>query len=207
MEHYVIKLEELGMTDVETVGGKNASLGEMISNLSNLGVTVPGGFATTAAAYREFLAADGLDQKINDLLASLDVDDIEALTSAGSSIRKWILDTPLPDDLMQALRAAWDDMCDGNDISVAVRSSATAEDLPDASFAGQQETFLNVRGFDNMIVAMHEVFASLFNDRAISYRVHQGFDHSEVALSAGIQTMVRSDVGASGSSAASRFST
>ena len=198
MEQYVIKLEELGMSDVETVGGKNASLGEMISNLSSLGVTVPGGFATSAAAYREFLSANGLDKKINNLLANLNVDDIEALTSAGGSIRQWILDTPLPDDLMQAVRTAWDEMCDGQNISVAVRSSATAEDLPDASFAGQQETFLNVRGFDNMIEAMHQVFASLFNDRAIAYRVHQGFDHSEVALSAGIQTMVRSDVGSSG---------
>ena len=198
MEPYVIKLEELGMTDVETVGGKNASLGEMISNLSSLGVTVPGGFATTAAAYRDFLSADGLDKKINDLLANLDVDNIDALTSAGNSIRQWILETPLPDDLMRAVRDAWDEMSAGADISVAVRSSATAEDLPDASFAGQQETFLNVRGFDNMVDAMHQVFASLFNDRAISYRVHQGFNHSEVALSAGIQTMVRSDVGASG---------
>jgi len=198
LERYVIKLEELGMTDVETVGGKNASLGEMISNLSGLGVTVPGGFATTAAAYREFLSADGLDKRINALLADLDVDNIDALTSAGNSIRQWILDTPLPSNLMQAVREAWDTMSDGMDISVAVRSSATAEDLPDASFAGQQETFLNVRGFDNMIEAMHQVFASLFNDRAIAYRVHQGFDHHEVALSAGIQTMVRSDVGASG---------
>jgi pyruvate,water dikinase len=198
LERYVIKLEELGMTDVESVGGKNASLGEMIHNLSSLGVTVPGGFATTAAAYREFLSADGLDQKINDLLADLDVDNIEALTSAGKSIRQWIMETPLPDELMRAVREAWDIMSGGKDISVAVRSSATAEDLPDASFAGQQETFLNVRGFDNMIDAMHQVFASLFNDRAIAYRVHQGFNHSDVALSAGIQTMVRSDVGASG---------
>jgi pyruvate,water dikinase len=198
LERYVIKLEELGMTDVETVGGKNASLGEMISNLSSLGVTVPGGFATSASAYRDFLSANGLDRKINDLLADFDVDNIDALTSAGSSIRQWILDTPLPDNLMQAVKSAWEEMCDGKDISVAVRSSATAEDLPDASFAGQQETFLNVQGFDNMIDAMHQVFASLFNDRAISYRVHQGFNHSEVALSAGIQTMVRSDVGASG---------
>ena len=198
MERYVIKLEELGMADVEIVGGKNASLGEMISNLASLGVSVPGGFATTAAAYREFLSAGGLDQRINDLLTNLDVDNIDALTSAGNSIRRWILETPLPDDLMQAVRSAWDAMSAGADISVAVRSSATAEDLPDASFAGQQETFLNVRGFDNMIDAMHQVFASLFNDRAISYRVHQGFDHSEVALSAGIQTMVRSDVCASG---------
>ena len=198
MEPYVIKLDELGMDDVETVGGKNASLGEMISNLSGLGVTVPGGFATTAAAYRKFLAADGLDQRIHTLLADLDVDDIGALTRAGSSIRGWILESPLPDDLMQEVRQAWDEMSAGEDITVAVRSSATAEDLPDASFAGQQETFLNIRGFDNMVEAMHQVFASLFNDRAIAYRVHHGFDHSEVALSAGVQTMVRSDVGASG---------
>ena len=198
MEPYVIKLDELGMDDVEIVGGKNASLGEMISNLSNLGVTVPGGFATTAAAYRKFLAADGLDTKINDLLDALNVDDIEALTNAGATIRGWILDTPLPEDLMEAVRQAWDEMSGGDDIAVAVRSSATAEDLPDASFAGQQETFLNVRGFDHMIDAMHQVFASLFNDRAISYRVHHGFKHSDVALSAGVQTMVRSDVGAAG---------
>ena len=198
MESYVIKLEELGMDDVEIVGGKNASLGEMISNLSNLGVTVPGGFATTAAAYREFLAADGLDKRIQALLEDLDVDNIEALTRAGSMIRNWILETPLPDKLMQAVSAAWEEMSGGADITVAVRSSATAEDLPDASFAGQQETFLNIRGFDNMIEALHHVFASLFNDRAIAYRVHQGFNHSEVALSAGVQTMVRSDVGAAG---------
>ena len=198
MESYVIKLEELGMDDVEIVGGKNASLGEMISNLSNLGVTVPGGFATTAAAYREFLAADGLDKRIQALLEDLDVDNIEALTRAGSMIRNWILETPLPDKLMQAVSAAWEEMSGGADITVAVRSSATAEDLPDASFAGQQETFLNIRGFDNMIEALHHVFASLFNDRAIAYRVHQGFNHSEVALSAGVQTMVRSDVGSAG---------
>ena len=198
MEPYVIKLAELGMDDVERVGGKNASLGEMISNLANLGVTVPGGFATTAAAYREFLSADGLDKRIHELLAELDVDNIEALTSAGASIRQWILDTPLPKGFMEQVKVAWDEMSAGEDISVAVRSSATAEDLPDASFAGQQETFLNVRGFDHMVEAMHQVFASLFNDRAIAYRVHHGFDHSEVALSAGIQTMVRSDVGSSG---------
>ena len=202
MEPYVIKLAELGMDDVEIVGGKNASLGEMISNLANLGVSVPGGFATTAAAYRTFLATDGLDSKINDLLDTLNVDDIEALTSAGARIRDWILDTPLPDDLMTAVREAWDEMTDGRDIAVAVRSSATAEDLPDASFAGQQETFLNVRGFDHMIDAMHQVFASLFNDRAISYRVHQGFEHADVALSAGVQLMVRSDLAASGVSSA-----
>ena len=198
MEPYVIKLSELGMNDVETVGGKNASLGEMISNLANLGVTVPGGFATTAAAYREFLQADKLADRINAVLDDLDVDDIEALTSAGSQIRGWILETPLPEQLQKDIEAAWAEMSDGKDITVAVRSSATAEDLPDASFAGQQETFLNIRGLDNVIEAMHQVFASLFNDRAIAYRVHQGFDHSLVALSAGIQTMVRSDVGSAG---------
>ncbi len=198
MQPYVIKLDELGMNDVETVGGKNASLGEMISNLSNLGVTVPGGFATTAEAYREFLKADDLDQQINALLDNLDVDDLDALTSAGSQIRQWILEAALPQRLMDEIEAAWDEMSGGKDITVAVRSSATAEDLPDASFAGQQETFLNIRGLDNVIEAMHQVFASLFNDRAIAYRVHQGFDHSLVALSAGIQTMVRSDLGSAG---------
>ena len=198
MQPYVIKLDELGMNDVETVGGKNASLGEMISNLSNLGVTVPGGFATTAEAYREFLKADDLDQQINALLDNLDVDDLDALTSAGSQIRQWILEAALPQRLMDEIEAAWDEMSGGKDITVAVRSSATAEDLPDASFAGQQETFLNIRGLDNVIEAMHQVFASLFNDRAIAYRVHQGFDHSLVALSAGIQTMVRSDIGSAG---------
>jgi pyruvate,water dikinase len=198
LEPYVIKLEELGMDDIEIVGGKNASLGEMISNLSKLGVTVPGGFATTAAAYREFLGANGLDKKISGVLQKLDVDEIDKLTSAGEQIRSWILDAPLPERLMDAVRASWDEMRGGKDIAVAVRSSATAEDLPDASFAGQQETFLNVRGLDNLVAAMHQVFASLFNDRAIAYRVHQGFDHSKVALSVGIQTMVRSDVGAAG---------
>ena len=198
MEQYVIKLAELGMDDVETVGGKNASLGEMISNLANLGVTVPGGFATTAAAYRKFLSVDGLDKRIHGLLNDLNVDDIDALTSAGAAIRGWILEAPLPEELMRDVQAAWQEMSAGQDIAVAVRSSATAEDLPDASFAGQQETFLNVRGLDNMIEAMHQVFASLFNDRAIAYRVHHGFDHADVALSAGVQTMVRSDIGSSG---------
>ena len=198
MDPYVIKLNELGMQDIEIVGGKNASLGEMIGKLSELGVTVPGGFATTSAAYRDFLADSGLDRKIESLLSNLDVDNIAALTDAGETIRSWILETPLPERLMTAVRTAWDEMSGGKDIAVAVRSSATAEDLPDASFAGQQETFLNVRGLDNLVVAMHQVFASLFNDRAIAYRVHQGFDHSQVALSAGVQTMVRSDVGASG---------
>ena len=198
MKPYVIKLEKLGMADVELVGGKNASLGEMIANLAGLGVTVPGGFATTSDAYRDFLAADGLDQRINALLANLDVDDIPALTAAGSQIRQWITETPLPARLMDDIRSAWDEMSGGADIAVAVRSSATAEDLPDASFAGQQETFLNVRGIDHLIDALHQVYASLFNDRAIAYRVHQGFDHSQVALSVGVQYMVRSDIGAAG---------
>jgi pyruvate,water dikinase len=198
LEPYVIKLAELGMNDIEVVGGKNASLGEMIGNLGNLGVTVPGGFATTSAAYRAFLATDDLDQRISAALNNLDVDDIAALSNAGKSIRNWILDTALPDRLRDDIEKAWTEMADGRDIAVAVRSSATAEDLPDASFAGQQETFLNVRGFDNLIEALHQVFASLFNDRAIAYRVHQGFDHSLVALSVGVQTMVRSDIGSSG---------
>jgi len=198
LEPYIIKLDELGMEDIEAVGGKNASLGEMISNLSNLGVTVPGGFATTSAAYRAFLATDGLDQRISDTLDGLNVDDIEALRAVGDSIRGWILETPLPDQLRQDLVKAWAEMSGGNDIAVAVRSSATAEDLPDASFAGQQETFLNVRGIDHLIDALHQVYASLYNDRAIAYRVHQGFDHRLVALSVGVQTMVRSDVGSAG---------
>jgi pyruvate,water dikinase len=198
LEPYVIKLDQLGMQDVETVGGKNASLGEMIANLGSLGVDVPGGFATTAAAYRDFLGTDGLDERINGLLDDLDVDDIEALTNAGRTIRDWITSTALPDRLMNDIRAAWDEMSNGRDIAVAVRSSATAEDLPDASFAGQQETFLNVRGIDHLVDALHQVFASLFNDRAIAYRVHQGFDHAQVALSVGVQYMVRSDIGSSG---------
>jgi len=198
LEPYVVKLAELGMNDVERVGGKNASLGEMIGNLKGLGVTVPGGFATTAAAYRDFLAVDGLDKRIKKILDTLDVDDIDALTTAGRQIREWILNNPLPERLMDDIRGAWDEMSGGNDIAVAVRSSATAEDLPDASFAGQQETFLNIRGLEHLNDALHQVFASLFNDRAIAYRVHQGFDHSQVALSAGVQTMVRSDLGASG---------
>ncbi|MEL7298264.1 MAG: PEP/pyruvate-binding domain-containing protein, partial [Pseudomonadota bacterium] len=198
MNPYVIPFEQLGMSDVERVGGKNASLGEMISNLASLGVTVPGGFATTAEAYRVFLAHDDLDKRIADRLVDLDVDDIGALTSAGGDIRSWIMDAPLPAQLREDMAAAWETMSGGRDIAVAVRSSATAEDLPDASFAGQQETFLNIRGFDNVIDAMREVFASLFNDRAIAYRVHQGYSHEQVALSAGIQHMVRSDRGASG---------
>jgi pyruvate,water dikinase len=186
------------MHDVETVGGKNASLGEMIGSLANLGVRVPGGFATTAQAYREFLKQGGLDDRIRTELAALNVDDVSALAATGARIRGWIMSTPFPPDLQKAVSDELRRMSNGKEISVAVRSSATAEDLPEASFAGQQETFLNVRGEANVLQAMHEVFASLFNDRAISYRVHQNFDHNAVALSAGVQHMVRSDLGASG---------
>ena len=184
------------MRDVETVGGKNASLGELIGALTRLGVKVPGGFATTAAAYRALLARDGLDLRIRDELATLDIDDIARLTETGARIRGWIMDAPLPPGLEQTVLECYGGL--GADVAVAVRSSATAEDLPDASFAGQQETFLNVQGGPAVIEAMKKVFASLFNDRAIAYRVHQGYDHSQVALSAGIQRMVRSDLGASG---------
>jgi pyruvate,water dikinase len=183
---------------VETVGGKNASLGEMIGSLANLGVHVPGGFATTAQAYRDFLKQGGLDDRIRQELAPLNVDDVSALAATGARIRGWIMSTPFPPDLQKAVSDELRRMSNGKEISVAVRSSATAEDLPEASFAGQQETFLNVRGEANVLKAMHEVFASLFNDRAISYRVHQNFDHNAVALSAGVQHMVRSDLGASG---------
>ena len=200
MNDQVIWLDKLGMNDVERVGGKNASLGEMISNLSSLGVSVPGGFATTAEAYRRFLMHEGLAERINAKLADLDIEDIVALAEAGAEIRAWVIDTPLPENLLQAITESWKRMAEegGSDIAVAVRSSATAEDLPDASFAGQQETYLNVSGLDNVIVAIKHVFASLYNDRAIAYRVHQDFDHEKVALSAGVQRMVRSDVGASG---------
>lgn len=198
MEPYIIRLENLGMEDVDTVGGKNASLGEMISNLSELGVLVPGGFATTSAAYRDFLRNGKLDERIHDILANLDVDDIDALSNTGAKIRSWISEAELPERLVSDIRTAWDEMSGTKDIAVAVRSSATAEDLPDASFAGQQETFLNVRGIEHLIDALHQVYASLFNDRAIAYRVHQGFDHSLVALSVGVQYMVRSDIGSSG---------
>jgi pyruvate,water dikinase len=200
MNEQVIWLDKLGMDDVNRVGGKNASLGEMISKLSALGVSVPGGFATTAEAYRRFLQHEGLAGRINEKLAALDVNDVVALAQAGAEIRASVIDTPFPDELRNAITEAWKKLEDeaGSDIAVAVRSSATAEDLPDASFAGQQETFLNVRGLDNVIFAIKHVFASLYNDRAIAYRVHQNFDHSKVALSAGIQRMVRSDIGASG---------
>ncbi len=186
------------MGDVETVGGKNASLGEMIGSLASLGVHVPGGFATTAQAYRDFLKQGGLDERIRATLADLDVEDVTKLAATGAQIRQWILASPFPPALEQAVREELARMSRGKEIAVAVRSSATAEDLPEASFAGQQETFLNVRGEADVLKAMHEVFASLFNDRAIAYRVHHGFDHSAVALSAGVQYMVRSDLGASG---------
>ena len=199
MEARVIGLEKLGKHDVELVGGKNSSLGEMISHLSNAGVSVPGGFATTAAAYREFLEQSGLNARIQAELAQLNVDDVIALAETGAKIRNWIVETPLTASLEQEVRAAFTELSKGNpDIAVAVRSSATAEDLPDASFAGQQETFLNIRGIDNVLIAIKEVFASLYNDRAIAYRVHQGFEHSVVALSAGVQRMVRSETGAAG---------
>ena len=201
MDKHVIWFEELGMGDVDQVGGKNASLGEMISHLSAAGVRVPSGFATTAQAYRDFLRHDGLDKRINERLRELDVDDVERLVETGKIIRQWIAEIPFPPELERHITEAYQELAartGAETLSVAVRSSATAEDLPDASFAGQQETFLNVRGLDNVLLAIREVFASLFNDRAISYRVHKGFDHSQVALSAGIQQMVRSDRGASG---------
>jgi len=195
---YIIAFEKLGMGDVETVGGKNASIGEMISNLVKLGVHVPGGFATTAQAYREFLSQGGLAERIRGELDDLDVDDVERLAAVGARIRGWILETPFHARLQDEILKAWEQMDGGRGIAVAVRSSATAEDLPGASFAGQQETFLNVRGHEQVLKSMHEVYASLFNDRAIAYRVHQGFDHSQVAISVGVQHMVRSDLGASG---------
>ncbi|HEX4971153.1 MAG TPA: phosphoenolpyruvate synthase [Steroidobacteraceae bacterium] len=198
MTAYTLPFSKLGRHDVETVGGKNSSLGEMISHLAQAGVTVPDGFATTAQAYRDFLQHEGLAERISKELAALDVEDVEKLTTVGARIRQWILATPFPPRLEQEILESFERMSAGRDIAVAVRSSATAEDLPDASFAGQQETFLNVRGRDALLKCVHEVFASLFNDRAIAYRVHQGFAHDQVALSAGIQYMVRSDLGASG---------
>lgn len=199
MVEYVVSLDKLGNHDVERVGGKNASLGEMISNLAGAGVSVPGGFATTAQAYRDFLELSGLNDQIHALLDALDVDDVNALAKAGAQIRQWVMDAEFPPQLDADIRKAFAEMSGGNDnMAVAVRSSATAEDLPDASFAGQQETFLNIRGVDNVIRAAKEVFASLFNDRAIAYRVHQGFDHKLVALSAGVQRMVRSETGTAG---------
>ena len=194
----VIAFNQLGKHDVELVGGKNSSLGEMISHLGNLGVNVPNGFATTSDAFNRFLNETGLLDKINAELKGLDVDDVELLAQTGAKIRGWVIDQELPKDLEDEIRAAFNELSGGQDIAVAVRSSATAEDLPDASFAGQQETFLNIRGIDNVLIAIKEVFASLYNDRAIAYRVHKGFEHAGVALSAGIQRMVRSETGTSG---------
>ncbi|PSV41787.1 MULTISPECIES: phosphoenolpyruvate synthase [unclassified Photobacterium] len=199
MQKYTLWFNTLSMNDVNQVGGKNASLGEMVSNLSNAGVSVPNGFATTSYAFHEFLEYEGLNNRIYDLLGALDVNDVEALQRTGATIRNWILAAPFPVELEQSIRRDYLELIDGNQaLSVAVRSSATAEDLPDASFAGQQETFLNVKGVDAVLEATKHVYASLFNDRAISYRVHQGFDHKGIALSAGIQRMVRSDKAASG---------
>ncbi|HEU0153728.1 MAG TPA: phosphoenolpyruvate synthase [Arenimonas sp.] len=197
----VLWLHELRLTDLAQVGGKNSSLGEMIGQLAHLGVSVPGGFATTADAFRRFITHNDLSQRIFDRLATLDVEDVDALVAAGAEIRSWVIDAPLQPELDQAIRAGYRKMCQeagAGEIAVAVRSSATAEDLPDASFAGQQETFLNVTGEDDVVRKVKEVFASLYNDRAIAYRVHHGFKHEDVFLSAGVQLMVRSDVGSSG---------
>ncbi|MBP1472811.1 phosphoenolpyruvate synthase [Frateuria sp. MAH-13] len=201
MNDLVLWLDNLRMTDLGKVGGKNASLGEMIGNLAKLGVSVPGGFATTADAFQQYLDKSGVAKRIRARLDGLDVEDVEALTTAGKEIRSWVTETPLPQELDQAIRDAYAKLCKdagAENIAVAVRSSATAEDLPDASFAGQQETFLNVVGIDDVLHKVKEVFASLYNDRAIAYRVHQGFKHEDVFLSAGVQLMVRSDIGASG---------
>ncbi|MDU0315019.1 phosphoenolpyruvate synthase [Phycicoccus sp. M110.8] len=196
----IVWFADLGLDDVETVGGKNASLGEMVQHLSAAGVRVPDGFATTAEAYRRFLAHEGLVDTVNDLLGSLDVEDTRALAEVGARIREAVEQQPFPADLEDEIRTAYERLVGdhGDEVSFAVRSSATAEDLPDASFAGQQETFLNVRGIDSILLAIKRVFASLYNDRAIAYRVHSDFDHAAVALSAGVQRMVRSDIGSSG---------
>lgn len=200
MESYVLWLNQLGMGDLDKVGGKNASLGEMISNLSDLGVSVPGGFATTSAAFNDFIRENALDVRIKDRLDGLDVDDVNELAAAGKEIRGWVREAPFPAELRSQVTDAYNQLKSehGTEPSLAVRSSATAEDLPDASFAGQQETYLNVRGLEEVIARIHDVFASLYNDRAIAYRVHQGFQHEEVSLSAGVQLMVRSDLAASG---------
>ncbi|WP_407833399.1 phosphoenolpyruvate synthase [Vibrio rotiferianus] len=199
MQKNTLWFNGLSMDDVDKVGGKNASLGEMVSNLANVGVSVPNGFATTSYAFNQFLDYEGLDERIHQLLDELDVDDVEALRKTGATIRQWVLEAPFPADLEQNIRDNYKELTDNHpEISVAVRSSATAEDLPDASFAGQQETFLNVKGIDSVLEATKHVYASLFNDRAISYRVHQGFDHRGISLSAGIQRMVRSDIASSG---------
>ncbi len=199
MQKNTLWFNGLSMDDVDKVGGKNASLGEMVSNLANVGVSVPNGFATTSYAFNQFLDHEGLDERIHQLLDELDADDVEALRKTGATIRQWVLQAPFPADLEQEIRNNYEELIEGNtELSVAVRSSATAEDLPDASFAGQQETFLNVKGIDAVLEATKHVYASLFNDRAISYRVHQGFDHRGISLSAGIQRMVRSDKASSG---------
>lgn len=201
MSDLVLWLDNLRLSDLGKVGGKNSSLGEMIGNLAKLGVSVPGGFATTAEAFQQFIAQSGLADRIQQRLAGLDVENVDELTRAGSEIRRWVVETPLLPAFDRAVREAYAKLCadaGGSEVSVAVRSSATAEDLPDASFAGQQETFLNVTGVDDVVIKVKEVFASLYNDRAIAYRVHHGFKHEDVFLSAGVQLMVRSDVGASG---------
>jgi len=198
---HVLWLHELRLSDLAQVGGKNSSLGEMIGHLARLGVSVPGGYATSADAFREFIAFNDLEKRIYDRLDGLDVEDVDALVKAGGEIRRWVVDAPLQPALETAIRDAYAKLCaenGGGEVAVAVRSSATAEDLPDASFAGQQETFLNVTGADDVVAKVKEVFASLYNDRAIAYRVHQGFKHEDVFLSAGVQLMVRSDIGASG---------
>ena len=201
MSANILWLHDLRLTDLAQVGGKNSSLGEMIGELAGLGVSVPGGFATTADAFKAFIAHNTLHQRIFDRLATLDVEDVPALTAAGKEIRGWVIDAPLQPELDADIRKAYAQLCEqngGGSVAVAVRSSATAEDLPDASFAGQQETFLNVTGADDVVRKVKEVFASLYNDRAIAYRVHHGFKHEDVFLSSGVQLMVRSDVGASG---------
>ena len=196
----IVWLKDVGMSDVEKVGGKNASLGEMISGLNSQGVRVPGGFATTAEAFESFLDHSDLKNKINELLSNLDITNIQELTKTGLLIRQWVEEAPFPEDLHQSIVESYEKLTQqlGSDVTFAVRSSATAEDLPEASFAGQQETYLNVSGIDDILIAVRKVYASLYNDRAISYRVHQGFEHEMVSLSAGIQQMVRSDIGSSG---------
>ncbi len=195
---YVVNFDQIRMSDIESVGGKNASLGEMIGQLSRAGIRVPGGFATTDLAFQDFLDQDGLKQRIEERMRALNVDDVTALASCGADIRNWIKAALFPEKLNADIRAAYEELMRGGDASVAVRSSATAEDLPDASFAGQQESFLNIHGLENVLEAVKHVFASLYNDRAISYRVHKGYEHHSVALSAGVQRMVRSGTGASG---------
>ncbi|ETC88031.1 phosphoenolpyruvate synthase [Xanthomonas hortorum] len=201
MNENILWLHELRLVDLARVGGKNSSLGEMIGNLAGLGVSVPGGYATTAEAFKDFIAHNDLSKRIFDKLATLDVEDVTALTIAGKEIRGWVIDAPLQPELDRDIRTAYEQLCaenGGGEVAVAVRSSATAEDLPDASFAGQQETFLNVTGADDVVHKVKEVFPSLYNDRAIAYRVHHGFKHEDVFLSAGVQLMVRSGVGAAG---------